>query len=125
MEFNSNVPIYLQIADFIRRKIAGKEWHPGEQLPTVRQLGLDLKVNPNTVQRAFTLLEQEGYVESKRTAGRFVTMDKKNLEKLKTELAYDEVLKFLVKMKELGFEKDKVLLLVNEKWEDKDGREVK
>jgi GntR family transcriptional regulator len=70
---NSHVPIYQQIVDHIRRSVAAGVYRPGEPIPSLRQLALDLVVNPNTVQRAYEQLEREGLIQARRGLGMFVT----------------------------------------------------
>lgn len=72
MDFNSNKPIYIQIADFCFDRILGKEWKPAERIPSVRELGVQLQVNPNTVMRAFEYMQSEGIIYPKRGMGYFV-----------------------------------------------------
>lgn len=69
---NSHVPIYLQIVEGIRAAIAAGVYRPGELLPSLRVLAVDLVVNPNTVQKAYDELEREGLVFSRRGVGVFV-----------------------------------------------------
>ncbi len=69
---NSPVPVYLQIADHIRGAVAAGVYRPGEAIPSVRVLALDLTVNPNTVQRAFEELEREALIEVRKGLGMFV-----------------------------------------------------
>lgn len=69
----SNVPIFRQIADQLRGRIRRGVHRPGEMLPSLRVLALEIQVNPNTVQRAYELLEREGVVESQRGVGIFVS----------------------------------------------------
>ena len=69
---NGHVPIYLQIVEGIRSGVAREVYRVGEPLPSVRELGLKLGVNPNTVQRAYEQLEREGLIESHRGKGMFV-----------------------------------------------------
>ena len=68
----SHVPIYLQIAEGIRAAVAAGVYRPGEALPSLRALAIDVQVNPNTVQRAYEELEREGLVYSRRGKGLFV-----------------------------------------------------
>lgn len=68
----SHVPIYLQIADGIREAVAVGIYSPGESLPSLRALALDVQVNPNTVQRAYDLLARDGLIYSRRGKGLFV-----------------------------------------------------
>ncbi len=69
---NSGVPIYRQIQDLIRYGIGSGRLRPGEQLPTVRALAVDLSVNPNTVIKAYTELEREGLITTEQGSGTFV-----------------------------------------------------
>ena len=67
--FDNNKPIYLQIMDKIKLQIVSHKLEPNQQLPTVRELASEAGVNPNTIQRALSDLEREGFVYTKRTAG--------------------------------------------------------
>ena len=69
----SEQPIYLQIVEQINQAIARGELHPGDKLPAVRQLASELVINPNTVARAYSVLEQQGLVASKTGSGTFVS----------------------------------------------------
>jgi GntR family transcriptional regulator len=66
-------PIYAQLERALRAAIASGRLHPGDQLPTVRQLAVDLQVNANTVARVYTELERAGVIETRRGVGSFVT----------------------------------------------------
>src|SRR5579871_5166555 len=72
LDQKSGVPIYRQIQDQIRYGIASGRLLPGEQLPTVRALAVDLKVNPNTVIKAYTELERQGILTTEQGSGTFV-----------------------------------------------------
>ena len=69
---SSHVPIYLQIADDIRAAVAAGVYRPGEVLPSLRAMAIEVHVNPNTVQRAYDELEREGLIYSQRGRGLFV-----------------------------------------------------
>jgi GntR family transcriptional regulator len=71
----SGVPIYLQIVEQVKRSVALGVLGGGEQLPTVKQLALDLTVNPNTIARAYRELEREGVIETSVGRGSFVRSD--------------------------------------------------
>jgi len=68
----SSIPIFRQIADQMRNAIGAGVYKAGEMLPSLRALAIDIKVNPNTVQRAYDALEREGVVETRRGVGIFV-----------------------------------------------------
>ncbi len=70
---NSPVPIYQQIGDYVRRSVAAGVYRPGEVIPSLRAMALELRVNPNTVQRAYEALEREGLVRARKGVGLFVT----------------------------------------------------
>ena len=70
---HSPVPIYRQIADYIRRAVAAGVYRPGEMIPSLRALALELTVNPNTVQRAYEQLERDGLIHARKGLGMFVT----------------------------------------------------
>ena len=69
---DSHVPVYLQIVDQIRSAIAAGIYRPGEGLPSLRTLATELKVNPNTVQRAYDEMDRQGLIRSRRGLGMFV-----------------------------------------------------
>lgn len=68
----SSTPIFRQIADQLRQAIDSNIYKPGEMLPSLRAMAIDINVNPNTVQRAYEALEREGVVETRRGVGVFV-----------------------------------------------------
>jgi len=84
MQFASNQAIYLQIADEICAYILTEKWVQAERIPSVRELSVQLEVNPNTVLRSYDLLQSEGIIFNKRGIGYFVSADGK--EKAKTYL---------------------------------------
>ncbi len=68
----SRIPIYIQIVDRIRHLVATGALEPGEQLPTIRQLAVDLRVDPNTVARAYSILDKEGVISTQQGRGTFI-----------------------------------------------------
>jgi len=72
LDFRSGSPIYIQIMEQIRQMVASGELQPGDQLPTVRQLATDLRINWNTVARAYKLLDEAGLISSQRGRGTYV-----------------------------------------------------
>ena len=72
LDFRSRQPIYIQIVEQIRQRIARGELQPGDQLPTVRQLAADLRVNFNTVARAYRLLDEAGLISTQHGRGTYV-----------------------------------------------------
>ncbi len=72
MEFRESQAIYLQIADFVCERILLKEWKPAERIPSVRELAVQLEVNPNTVMRTYEFLQQHDIIYNERGVGFFV-----------------------------------------------------
>jgi GntR family transcriptional regulator len=68
----SGVPIYMQLVDRIRQMVARGELQPGQQLPTMRQLAADLRINYNTVGRAYMILDQEGIISTQQGRGTYI-----------------------------------------------------
>ena len=110
--FAAKSPIYIQIAKHIKMKIISQEIKSGDQLPTVRELAEEAGVNPNTMQRAFSELEQEGMVFSKRTSGRFVTEDEKLIKQKRHELATEELQSFVQNMHHIGFDTSDIIAVL-------------
>jgi len=112
----SGLPIYRQIVDWVKLGVANRRMAPGRQLPTVRQLAVDLNVNYNTVARAYLELERMGVVHTLRGKGTFVA---------DTELAEDELVRsaklrdlvteFLSKASEFGFGPEDLLSELSER----------
>ena len=76
LDLHSGVPVYRQIIDQVLGRIATSSLGPGDQLPTVRQVAVDLAINPNTVQRAYRELEIRGVLETQQGTGTFISQQK-------------------------------------------------
>ncbi|HEL1586334.1 TPA: GntR family transcriptional regulator [Streptococcus suis] len=108
-KFDNNVPIYIQITNTIKLQIVTNQLKPGDKLPTVRDLAETAGVNPNTVQRALSDLESEGFVYSVRTTGRFVTDNLELIQETRLALAQTELENFVTNMVDLGFGQDQLV----------------
>ncbi|MCK5793965.1 MAG: GntR family transcriptional regulator [Anaerolineales bacterium] len=101
----SNVPIYIQIEDSIHSLIAAGQIQPGEQLPTIRELAADIRVNLNTVARAYFELDKDGVISTQRGRGTFVSgvPDQKQIEKKRQKLLHSIMLSALEEAHGLGY----------------------
>ena len=99
---DSSRPIYAQIAELVRLDIISGLYAPGTKLPSVRELAAQAKVNPNTMQKALAELERTGLVHSMRTSGRFITEDTEMIQRMKEDLAEDQIRVVLEKLSGLG-----------------------
>jgi DNA-binding transcriptional regulator YhcF (GntR family) len=120
MEFNSNQPIYMQIMSLLKSKIASGEISGGDKLPSVRELSKELKVNPNTIQRAYQELEREGIVFTQRGMGTYVTENIEAIRCLKMNMAEEIIGKFFMDMKRLGFNMNEIKRIFIERIEKED-----
>lgn len=109
INFDNNVPIYLQLLEIMKNKIISGEFKSAERIPSVRELALIMKVNPNTMQKALVELENLNLIYTERTNGRFVTNDRKIINNLKKENANALTKDYLKNMYDLGFSKDEII----------------
>lgn len=75
MEFRDDQAIYLQIADLFCENILLGKWAPGDRIPSVREMAVNIEVNPNTVMRTFNYLQEKGIIFNKRGIGYYVADD--------------------------------------------------
>jgi len=108
-EFDNNIPIYIQLVEQLKIYIISGKIKLGERLPSVRELALQTKVNPNTMQKALVELEELKLVYTERTNGRFVTDDKKLIDKYKEKYANELTKKYILNMKSIGYDKEQVI----------------
>lgn len=104
-EFNDNEPIYRQLVEKLKIYIISGTIRAGERLPSVRDLALRIRVNPNTMQRALSELERLELIYTERTRGKFVTMNQKLIDKYKTEHVEELIVKFFSSMESIGFDR--------------------
>lgn len=94
-EFESDRPIYLQIVTEIKNRAVRGQYRPGEQLPSVREMARMMKVNPNTMARAYAELEREGFTYARRGQGSFITDKTERLEREREVLAEAALNRFI------------------------------
>lgn len=114
MNFDTSKPIWLQLVSIFASEIYTGNWACGEKIPTVRELAFQYKVNPNTVQRALLHLDQVGVLQTARTTGRFVTEDKKKIQKLLREEAIYLVEEFIRNIRRFDFSNEEILEILRE-----------
>ena len=112
--FDNTKPIYLQIMEKIKLQIVSHELEPNQQLPTVRELASEAGVNPNTIQRALSDLEREGFVYSKRTTGRFVTENLDLIVQSRKQLSEEQLKNFVTGMLQFGYQKEELPSVLSE-----------
>ena len=90
--FDNERPIYIQLVEIIRIEIVSGKFKKGQRMPSVRELALIMKVNPNTMQKALAELENEQLIYTERTNGKYVTEDEELIEKIKRKLAKEIII---------------------------------
>ncbi|EIF12453.1 GntR family transcriptional regulator protein [Bacillus velezensis] len=108
-EFQSSKPIYLQIADRVYYRLIRSELSPGDKLPSVREMAVQMKVNPNTIQRTYSEMERLGIVETRRGQGTFIAERSDLKAELKDRLTKDVFKRFIQEMAELGLSPEEML----------------
>jgi GntR family transcriptional regulator len=110
IDSKSGVPFYRQIIEQVKFGMSRGDLSPGVQLPTVRQLAVDLSINPNTVIRAYREMEIEGLLETHQGSGTFVGDRKPNIDGLERRRMLDQIItELLARATSYGFSLDEVL----------------
>ena len=107
--FDNNIPIYIQLVQQLKLAILSGCLKPGERLLSVRDLALDVAVNPNTMQKALMELEEMGLIFTERTNGKFVTKDQELIYKYQAEYTKEMAFRYLDSMEKIGFDKSSAI----------------
>lgn len=113
-DLKSDRPIYFQLIEQIQLKIVSGVYPPGSRLPSVRDMATDAAVNPNTMQRALSELENKGLLYSQRTSGRFVTENEEVVMEMRNSIARSVVLEFIERMRSLGYDHHQTIHLLQQ-----------
>ncbi len=110
MEFNEHKPIYLQISDSLSDKILSGEWVTEDRIPSVRELGITLGVNPNTIMRTYDHLQSTDVIYNKRGVGYFVSPGAKTsiIKSQKEQFIKEELPKIVKRMQLLGIKPEEI-----------------
>lgn len=108
-KFNNTRPIYLQILRRLCRQVVRGEIKAGAKLPSIREMAVHIGVNPNTVQRVYSELEQLEIAETRRGLGSFITENETRLSRLREDLKSEQIGSFIKNMRETGFSPEEIL----------------
>lgn len=111
------IPIYLQIILYVKRGMVAGKITDGDPLPSRRNLSARLGVNPNTVQKAYHLLEEEGLILSQSGAKSLVSLDAGKLSRIRKELLESDIRTVVAALKQAGLTKREALSLLEENWD--------
>ena len=114
-------PVYLQIINFIKRGAIAGTIRDGDELPSRRVLSALLGINPNTVQKAFHMLEEEHLMESRTGAKSCMTLPPDTLDALRREVLSDELRAMAQTLRQLGISREEALRLIEQAWKEEEG----
>lgn len=112
MEFNNNIPIYLQVMERIKQDIVSGKLKPGEKMPSSRDYSYELGINFNTVARVYKELENEQILFTKRGLGTYITESREQIEDLRYRMAKNLIVSFIEGMKQLGYSKKDMIKFI-------------
>lgn len=117
MKFDNKIPIYMQIINSIKIDIINGKVKPGDKLPSIREMAVNYKVNPNTLQRVYQELERENITYTQRGTGSFIMEDENMVANLKKEMASEVIENFIINIKNFGFGDEEILNVIKERLE--------
>ena len=121
IDYQSKLPLYEQISGRCETLILRGALPPGSQMPSVRSLAMELSINPNTIQKAFALLEQQGYIYPVRGRGNYVADTAQLAENKKCSLL-EEIRRLLRQGKELGITRSEYIAVLNGLYQEEEIR---
>lgn len=117
LDLNTVEPVYTQINEFVKRQIFLGKAKKGDPLPSRRELATQLKINPNTAQRAFRAMEEAGLVLTPKNTVSILYFDDDLLLDIQREMTADIVAEFVRRVKENKLSLDEVMILLQQEWE--------
>ena len=118
LKLGDGLPIYTQIILHIKREIVAGNIRDGDELPSRRVLSSLLGVNPNTVQKAYRLLEDEALIASHSGAKSYMVLNEETVRKVRTDLMENDARFIISAMKQMGISKQELLKLIEQIWEE-------
>ena len=117
--FNKRDPVYVQVVQHFKQQIASGKFEPGEEIPSRRELANQLKINPNTAQRAYKEMEEAGLIFTEGNNPSRITKDEEILRNLRTELIEEAVEDFIKAVEPINLSIDELIALIKEKYEQR------
>ncbi|WP_215143662.1 GntR family transcriptional regulator [Exiguobacterium qingdaonense] len=118
MQFNTRAPVYLQVVDYFKKKMALGELKAGDEMPSRRELANELKINPNTVQKAFKEMEDQQLITTERNRPSRVTTDDVILKHIRSEIVDDAVAVFVEAIQELDVSVDELVEKIKRQYKE-------
>ncbi len=116
LKLDQKSPVYIQIVLYIKQKIILGEVVDGSPLPSRREMAMLLDINPNTVQKAFKLMEEEGFIITKPNQGSVIQLNQELKRRITTELTEDMIKNFIASAKAIQLDLSQTHHLLNQFW---------
>ncbi|RDY26848.1 GntR family transcriptional regulator [Romboutsia weinsteinii] len=113
---NDREPVYLQIIRYIKQKIVRGELNPGDTIASRREMAVNLKVNPNTVQKSYKEMEDMGIINTIKSYQSSITTNENIINNIKSELIKESMQVFIENMKAINVEKEEILKIINDNY---------
>ena len=108
IDLKSGVPIYLQIVEQVKICALFGRYRNGDRLPPVRELAMELRINPNTVAKAYQMLKDEGVIDSRPGGGNFIALQQKNTDAMREKMLSGELKNIIGKTDTLGVPRERL-----------------
>ena len=118
MEFDRRSPVYEQIVNYFKEQIASGNYQPGSEVPSRRELAAQFKINPNTAQRAYKEMEEQGLIYTEGNSPSKITEDIQKIKKLRSELLEEALDELLVLAKRLGLSESDLAELIRDRYQE-------
>lgn len=109
LEFNDKTPIFQQISDYIKANVVSGNFPPGYKIPSIREMSEAIKVNSNTVARAYQELERLGVIFTQRGIGAYISEKPDLINELRLEMSQAYLVEFTDSMRDLGYKPDEII----------------
>jgi transcriptional regulator (gntR family) protein len=120
IRFNNRDPIYVQVVEYFKEELVAKRLQPGQELPSRRELARTLKINPNTVQRAYKEMEEMQLIYTEANVASKITEDLAVLRQLRQEWAREAVKQFVQQVSLLELDEAEVVQMIQDEWKRED-----
>ena len=108
IDLKSGIPIYMQIVEQVKLSALFGRYRTGDRLPPVRELALELRINPNTVAKAYQILKDENIIDSRPGGGNFISLEEKNSAAMREAMLSSELKTLIDKADTLGLDRTRL-----------------
>lgn len=113
---NDKEPVYIQIIRYIKQQVVRGDLEPGDSIPSRREMAVNIKVNPNTVQKAYKEMEDMGIITTQRNYQSNITTDEDLINKIKEDLINESMDAFIQSMKAINVNKKEIIEIINDRY---------